>query len=133
MGFNPGLRDLILVEYGLIMFHQIFHLFFLWNFMGLNGISLNITLPMTPQFLSPARPPFSPGTSQCCCRAAGRDCDKIIRLSSRTGTVPMVYVAATIYETMCRIDKNCSSFVHIYIYMVSVCLSIIHMINSLCI
>ena len=51
--------------------------------------------------------PSSPaaGTSQCCCRAAGRDCDKIIRLSS-TGTVPMVYVAATIYETICRIDKN---------------------------
>ena len=60
--------------------------------------------------------PAASGTSQCCCRAAGRDCDKIIRLSSRTGTVPTVYVAATIYETICRIDKNWSSFVYIYIY-----------------
>ena len=47
MGFNAGLRDFMLVEYGLIMFDQIFHLFFEWNLMGLNGISLNITLTMT--------------------------------------------------------------------------------------
>jgi hypothetical protein len=60
MGFNAGLREIMLVEYALIMFDQIFNLFFVWNFMGLNGISLNITLPMTPQFLSPARPPPAP-------------------------------------------------------------------------